>query len=377
MSEYQYYEFKSISKPLSKQDKEEIGSWSSRTYPTNTGVIFNYSYGDFPKDEFTVVEKYFDAMFYISNWGTTRLIFKFPKYLFEVDRIRQYAIEDGVQIMEKADCFLLSMEYCDEEGGRAWIEGEGWLSSLILLRDDILNGDYRSLYLIWLKNAIDAAEGDYGNIDSSVLEPEVPPLLNKLNGPLQDLIEIFEINKNYLEAAVENLEAERKEKPIDLKAGIDKLPEEEKRDFLVRLIDNEELLSFKLRKRIEVLSGYKVTAMDGKNRRSIGEIAERIKKIKKQAKLQKQKIKEEQRLKRLMELESDEATHWRTVGFLVSQKKTKAYDEAIELLKRLKELAIHKNRHDDYCSKIEVIKNENSRLSGFIGRMVSANLIRK
>ncbi|GEM_PF-4001322 len=36
MSEYQFYEFKAIDKPLSESDKREIGSWSSRTNPTNT-----------------------------------------------------------------------------------------------------------------------------------------------------------------------------------------------------------------------------------------------------------------------------------------------------------------------------------------------------
>lgn len=377
MSQYQYYEFKTIDKSLSKQDKDEIGTWSSRTYPTNTGAIFNYSYGSFPRDEFSVVEKYFDAMFNISNWGTTRLIFKFPKDLFEADRIKQYVIEDGVQIIEKPDCFLLCLEYSEEEGGRDWVEGEGWLSSLISLRDDILNGDYRALYLIWLKNAIEAADGDYRCVDKSDLEPPVPSQLDRLNGALQDLVEIFEISKYYLAAAIENLADEKMEDPLDLKAGIDKLSEDEKRDFLLRLIENEELLSLKLKKRVEALSAYKATATSGKNRRSIGEIAERIKEIKKEAKLQRQKQKEEERLKRLTELESHEAEHWRTVDFLVSQKNAKGYVEAVALLKKLKELAVHKNRYDDYRIKVEAIKKEYSRLSGFTRRIFDANLIRK
>jgi len=50
MSEYQFYEFKAIDKPLSESDKKEIGSWSSRTNPTlrkNEVVIISTS-KDFP-----------------------------------------------------------------------------------------------------------------------------------------------------------------------------------------------------------------------------------------------------------------------------------------------------------------------------------------
>lgn len=36
MSEYQFYEFKCIDKPLLKQHKKEIESCSSRAYPNNT-----------------------------------------------------------------------------------------------------------------------------------------------------------------------------------------------------------------------------------------------------------------------------------------------------------------------------------------------------
>jgi hypothetical protein len=68
MSGYQFYEFKSIDKPLTTKEKEIISGWSSRTSATNTGAIFTYHYSDFPMDELKVVEEYFDAMFYIANW---------------------------------------------------------------------------------------------------------------------------------------------------------------------------------------------------------------------------------------------------------------------------------------------------------------------
>jgi len=53
------------------------------------------------------------------------------------------------------------------------------------------------------------------------------------------------------------------------------------------------------------------------------------------------------------------------------------FDEAMDVLNDLKELSIHKSRFNDFCNKIEMIKQENSRLSGLQSRMKSAKLTEK
>ena len=116
MSEYQYYEFRCIDRPLTAEEQKEIGGWSSRTHPTSTMAIFIYNYGDFPKDEKRVVEQYFDAMFYIANWGTKRLIFKFPKELMNIDSIKPYCTPEEISISESGKNLLLDFYFSDEEG---------------------------------------------------------------------------------------------------------------------------------------------------------------------------------------------------------------------------------------------------------------------
>jgi hypothetical protein len=376
MSEYQFYEFKSIDKSLSKEDRIQIASWSSRANPSNTGAIFTYSYGNFPKDEISVIEKFFDAMFYISNWGTTRLIFKFPKELFEFKQIKQYCIEDGLRIIEKSNCFLIDMEFVDEEDGR-WIEGEGWLTSLISLREDIMNGDYRSLYLIWLKNSIIAIDSEYGNILPDHLEPQVPKQLNGLNGALQDLVEIFDIDKDYISAATENSHPEIKEDTIDLKTSIDKLPENEKLEFLERLLNGEALLSMKLKNRLKEFLRIDDPIAQEINRRSIGELVRRVEILKQERKNKEQIKRQELLLRKIKNLELHESEHWTKVHQLILDKNSKAYDEAIYVLEELKELSIYKGRFKEYCDKIEIIRKKNSRLSGLTGRIFRANLSEK
>ena len=374
MSEYQFYEFRAIDKPLSKEDKAEIGNWSSRTNPSNTGAIFTYSYGSFPKDVITVMEKYFDAMFYIANWGTIRLIFKFPKALLNTDRIRQYCSENGLEIIEKSDYILLDIGYSEEDGGGNWIEGEELLSSLISLRNDIINGDYRCLYLIWLKDCFSAIKGEWGNVDTGDYEPQVPDPLNDLNGALQDFVEIFEINKDWVTSAAENSNLQNPERPRDLALYLDNLSENEKQDYLKRLLNDEPFLNIKLKTRLKEFLDTNETSMKDAPRRTIGEIMQRIKEIKRERKNKAKIEREEKQLKKLRTIEGQEFESWTKVQQLISEKTPKAYDEAILLLKDLKELSIYKNRFNDFCEKIQLIKMKYSRLSGLTSRINDAKL---
>ena len=375
MSEYHFYEFRAIDKPLSKEDKAKIGSWSSRTNPSDTGAIFTYSYGSFPKDLITVTEKYFDAMFLINNLGTTRLIFKFPRALLKTDRIRQYCSENGLEIIEKSDFILLDIAYSEEDGGGNWIEGEGWLSSLISLRNDIINEDYRCLYLIWLKDSISSYEGGWGNFVSGDYEPKVPDGLNDLNDALQDFVDIFQINKDCIIAAAENSNFQNPGRPIDLALYLDKLSENEKQDYLNRLLNHEPLLNTKLKTRLKEFLDTNETSIKEAPRRTIGEIIQKIEEIKQERENKAKIERQEKQLKKLKTLEGQEFEIWAKVSQLISEKNTKAYDEAILLLKDLKELLIYKNRFDDFCEKIELIKKKYSRLSGLTSRINDAKLI--
>ncbi len=66
---------------------------------------------------------------------------------------------------------LLDLNFHDE-GQADWTEGEGWLDELAGLREELLQGDFRVLYLAWLKAAKRALETE--EIDEDTLEPPVP-----------------------------------------------------------------------------------------------------------------------------------------------------------------------------------------------------------
>ena len=78
MSEYQYYEFQAIDRPLHESEQAEISRLSRRVALTPRQAVFTYSYGDFPSNPITVLTKYFDAMLYLANWEPSSSYFASP-----------------------------------------------------------------------------------------------------------------------------------------------------------------------------------------------------------------------------------------------------------------------------------------------------------
>ncbi len=69
MSEYQYYEFQAIDRPLTEQEMSELRSYSSRAVITPTRFVNHYQWGSFKGNSLAWMEKYFDAFIYVANWG--------------------------------------------------------------------------------------------------------------------------------------------------------------------------------------------------------------------------------------------------------------------------------------------------------------------
>jgi hypothetical protein len=255
MSEFQIYQFKSIDRPLTDAERKEIGSWSSRTNPTANSATFTYAYGDFPKDEEKAVEKYFDAMLYAANWGTKRLIFRLPKDLVDPEALSAYVFEDEasmdtITLKECISCYLLDIHFSNEEGGTWLSEDDYNLDNLTPLRDNIIEGDYRALYLVWQQFAqfATAQEGEEEEIIEHV-PPPVPPNLSKLNAPLKAFIEFFEIGEDIVSAA-KAASPVRETPALDHETLIAQLPEKERNEWLLRLANGEPRLELAFRKRL-------------------------------------------------------------------------------------------------------------------------------
>ena len=176
MSEYQYYEFQAIDRPLTRaRDGAAAFLFLARHHHGNA-VVNCYSFGNFKGNPSQWMERYFDAFLYLANWGTHEFMLRFPLGVLDLATAKRYCHGESASVRAKGDHVILDLR-SEDEGGEWVEEGNGQLSSIISLRADVAGGDVRALYLGWLLCA------QTGNLDEADEEPPCPPGLGKLNGP--------------------------------------------------------------------------------------------------------------------------------------------------------------------------------------------------
>ncbi|MCK4390873.1 MAG: hypothetical protein KAV83_11640, partial [Desulfobacterales bacterium] len=206
------------------------------------------------------------------------------------------------------------------------------------------------------------------------LEPPVPDNLRNLSAPLQSFIDFFEIDKNLISAASEASVNRTDSSVPAIKESVAKLTETERIDFLVRFAKGEAHVNLQLQKRLRELSSEKARIGEPSQKRTVGALLRSSQEILKCKKEEERQKAERARIRKLQKLEKQEAELWERVSVLINTKKTKAYDEAIDILKDLRDLAKHLNQFDRFKSMINKIHKDYSRLSGLKSRLNRAGL---
>lgn len=233
MSEYQYYEFRAIDEPLSKKQMEELRKLSTRAEITSTSFTNEYHFGDFRGNPRKMMEKYFDAFLYFANWGTHQLMLRLPRKLVDLKTLRQYASAESLSIHTTRTHVILEFQAGSE--GADWDEVEASLASLIPLREQILGGDLRSLYLGWLGGVLEADE------ESEQEEPPLPPGMKRLSGALKSLADFLYLDRDLLALAVQpsTTEAVSGPGPGELKKWVKAISASQKEKLLLRVAEGE------------------------------------------------------------------------------------------------------------------------------------------
>jgi hypothetical protein len=148
MSEYQYHEWQCIDRLLTPAEQESVSQLSSHITVSSSKAIVTYNWSDFRHDPKQVLLKYFDAYFYRADWGGLRLMFRFPKGLLDESGMEPYLDEELISMETVGKYHVLDITFNPDEGG--WLyELNADLSDFISLRADLLQGNYRLLYLSW------------------------------------------------------------------------------------------------------------------------------------------------------------------------------------------------------------------------------------
>ncbi len=366
MSEYQYYEFQAVDRPLTPEEQAEVSSLSSRTTASAYSASFVYHYSDLPANEEDLLAKYFDALLYLANWGTRRLLFRFPRSAMEEETLRPYCHDDGIRVWTRGDYVIFDMSLNEDEFD-GWIDGEGWLSPMMELRQDILNGDFRAPYLVWVKIASQYAGADWED-NGDLVEPPVPPNLAKRSRALDTFCEFFRLDEDLVRAAAEGSPTSQAAKS-DLKEWVPRLPEDVKNDFLLRLLDNEPALHSALKRHLEKTAGLSMAPAESKGTRTINELLERAEAIRQQRKDKERQQTELKRQQQLDKLAKRIPQLWEQVFALIGEKRANAYDQAVAHLVDLRDLARRDGWGAEFQGKINQIYETYPTLRGLHQRM--------
>lgn len=378
MSEYQYYEFQAIDRPLNDAAMEALRNISSRAEITRTSMTNEYNYGDFRGDSDRLMEQYFDAHLYLANWGTHRLMLRLPARAFPIAQAEPYAVPEILLVREVNDHVILDFHTpYDDGGGYGYEEGGGQLAGLLPLRDDLLAGDLRCLYLGWLV----AAQGQ--ELEEDEVEPPVPPGLGKLSASLTAFADFFRLDDDVITAAAAKSSDDVLEKPSDAKlaAWVKRLPAGETAAFLVQVMQGHGPgVAAELRRRFREATAKPAPA-GAASQRTVGEllaaaevVAEQEKKKRAEQAARKARKEAEERAAYLASLVGREDKIWAEIEAAIETKQATEYDRAVNLLKDLRDLIANTNAQVAFTTRFRALLDRHKSKSALKSRLTRAGL---
>jgi hypothetical protein len=381
MSEYQSYEFQAIDRLLTDQEMKELRGLSTRAAITRSSFTNEYHWGNFRGDPRKMMERYFDAFVYWANWGTRWLMLRLPRALVDVQAAEQYCGEN-LFVVAKRDFVVFEFHSSDESGD--WREewDVNWMSSLVPVRDDLMRGDLRALYLAWL------AGMQRGEFEEDELEPPVPPGLRSLSGSLASLAGFLRIDDDLLETAAEADQGAAPPEPSEKEFGawLRSLPESDKDSLLLsQFAASAPRLHEQLLHRFRQETDRPSATAAGK-RRTAGELTDawqsradqrRQREAEAHAKRREEEMRKKaaEREKYLDSLAGREAQVWTQITKLIDKKNAAKYDLAVQLLADLRDAAARTGEGGKFAIRLAKLRQQNARKPSFLERLDKQGLL--
>ncbi len=342
MSEYQYYEFQSVDRALSKEDRAQLRGISSRAQITATSFTNHY------------------------EWGDLKANSKDIEFLPDIDDVAIYDLGDSTIF----DVDIGEMP----EDSYEWDDGSGWLAALAPLRADLLSGDLRVLYLAWLIGVQwDIVPGD---------EVEPLPGIGKMNGGLEAFADFFRIDPDLLQAASESgAVSETPElSPETFRAALDSVADEEKTSWLYRLVQGDLRVAAEVKRRAEKILSPSGDSSIKTGLRTVSDLRSRASEIRKaredsearrreEERLRDERLEEEKRRARLRDLRLRGEEVWLDIENEISRRDISAYERAAALISDLRAIAEKDGALDTFSSRLDSLREKHKRKARFIEQL--------
>jgi hypothetical protein len=274
---------------------------------------------------------------------------------------------DWVEVWTSGDNLIIDIQHHEDGGYDDWDDGSGRLAALAPLRTDVLSGDLRLFYLLWL-TAVQ---------DEFIPEDELEPLpgIAPLTGALEAFAEFFGIDSDLVAAAAELGADDAAMSKDGLRKAVAVIPEREKAELLLRVVDGDTHVAAELRSRVRKKNPAPATHRTAGALRTraqeIREARERAEAERLEAERRRQAAEAEKaRRTRLMILKQRGASSvWREIEEGIERRNPTGYDSAISLLSDLQALAVEEGNQDDFDRRLSSIRARHEKKAKFIERL--------
>ncbi|NES14749.1 MULTISPECIES: hypothetical protein [Micromonospora] len=381
MSEYQYYEFTAVDRPLTGRERAELRSLSTRADITATSFVNTYEWGNFKGDPRTLMERYFDAHLYLANWGTRQLMLRLPKNVLDPATVARYCQGDSASAWTASTHVIIDLHDEDEDGTDEWdLDGHGLLASIIPVRAGLAAGDLRLLYLAWLR-CVQSAE-----IADDEPEPPAPDGLGSLDASLTAVAEFLRIDPDLIAAAAAGSSPAGSGEPTaaQLRTWVVGLPVRDKDAILADLITGgDSHLRNRLLRRYR--DAHPTDASIPTAARTAGELLATAADLRAERERLDAERRERDRVRRersaaaarqrhLDTLASDQPAAWQRVDELIATKKPREYDTAVQLLVDLRELSERDEDSSSFQHRLAELRAAHARKPSLLERLNLAGL---
>jgi hypothetical protein len=363
VSEYQWYEFVALDRPLTAKEMGELRAISTRAEITPTRFWNEYQWGDLKADPAELLARHFDVHLYFANWGTRRLMFRLPRRAVDLKVLEAYAPGGAATLTTRGDHVILDLYSETDEPDDDWFEGGHLAASLTPLRADLLAGDHRAAYLAWLL-AIQA-----GDVDDDEPEPPVPAGLATGAAGLAALAEFLCLDRDLLTAATTASPAAVDDtgRFTDWVRG---LPPREQQRWLLRAAADPDL-----RVGAALLGEFRRAhpPAAGRSQRTVADLLAGADALREERDRQAERQAEQARAAaaaaeqaRLDELARRGDAAWQELEQLVE---TRAYDQAVRLVLDLRQIAVRAGELAAFDGRIAGLRQRYARRRGFLDRL--------
>lgn len=383
MSEYQYYEFLAIDRPLTSEEMKSLRALSTRAEITPGSFINHYEWGDFKGNPDELMKRYFDAHVYVANWGTAIFMVRLPLEALSKEMARSIVVNDFLHCKVTKTHWLITWRLDESENYESFaVEGgQGWMTRLSPVRDELLSGDFRSLYIGWLAGV--AA----GMLDDDELEPMSPDGLKNLTAAQKALAEFLEIDEDYLAGAGMDSPSFEDGAPDQKEVDnwLEGLPAPEVKALLNQLLAGRgQQAERALKTRFALWRKVALGTLGTVPLRSVEELREKAER-QAQARLEKERQKKEHReLKRRQEHEAslkalaqDFPGAWKAVGRMVEGGTGAAYDDACRFMVSLREAYAVHSTPMQFQTEFDKLVSGNLRRKALLERLVKVGILKR